>query len=50
LGHSSQKADVLAVYDYLVAGYVVWTDVAGDPQRLVNLLDAYFNAVEFCEV
>jgi hypothetical protein len=50
LGHSSQEADILAVYDFLVAGYVVWTDVAGDPQRLVNLLDAYFNAVEFCEV
>jgi CheY-like chemotaxis protein len=49
-GHSSRTEDILAVYDFVVAGYVVWANIDHEYQSLFDLLDAYISAVEFCEL
>lgn len=49
LGHSNEAEDILAVYDFIVAGYVLKTRLDENHQRLIDLLEVYLNAVEFCD-
>jgi hypothetical protein len=47
LGHSSQESDILAVYDFLVAGYLVITNIDEEYMKVVELLSNYIDVVEF---
>jgi CheY-like chemotaxis protein len=47
LSASDQEQDILAAYDFHVAGYILNTNIGEGCFRLFELLNAYINIVEF---
>jgi CheY-like chemotaxis protein len=47
LSASDQEQDILAAYDFHVAGYILNTNIGEGCFRLIELLSAYVNIVEF---
>ena len=43
---SKHDADILAVYEYNVAGYIVKTNVGDEFARLISMLEHYWRVVE----
>jgi hypothetical protein len=50
LGHSNQEKDILAAYDFLVAGYMFVTNIEAECTKVIELLCAYIDIVEFPNV
>jgi CheY-like chemotaxis protein len=47
LTNSDAQEDKLAAYDYLVAGYLLKSNLGKDYARLTDLIQAYYEVVEF---
>jgi CheY-like chemotaxis protein len=47
LGNSAQANDIRSLYDFGVAAYVPEANIDDQHQRLVEMLDAYLQVVEF---